>query len=83
MTTSSSISRRLEGLGNEKERVKRETEKIDRQKKAILERRQKALERGEALTGMDEMERKKRATRSRWDRKWNYRRWKIDAKKRS
>jgi len=81
MTTSSSISRHVENLGNEGERVKSEKERVDRQKKAMLERRQKALDRAEAITGVDETERKKLATQRRWDGKWARRRWQIDAKK--
>ncbi len=67
--------------GNEEERARREKKRVNRQKEAMLERRQKAVDRGKALTGMDEMERKKLATQRRWDRKWNHRRWKIDARK--
>ncbi len=37
MTTSSSISRRLEGLGNEKERVKREQRGRDGIENGIIE----------------------------------------------
>ena len=81
MATSSSISGHLGRLGTEEERAKSEKERVDKQKEAMLERRQKALERAEAITGLDEREKKKRATQSRWDGKWNHRRWKIDAKK--
>jgi len=78
---SGSIARHVEKMGNEEERAKSEKGRVDRQKEAMLERRQKALDRGEELTGLDEMERKKLATQRRWDGKWAHRRWKIDAKK--
>ncbi len=68
-------------MNNEEERVKTEKERIDLQKKAMLVRRQKAVDRAEAITGVDEVERKQLATQRRWDGKWDHRRWKIDAKK--
>ena len=81
MTTSSSILRHVEKMNNEAERIKSEKERVDRQKEAMLERRQKAVARAEAITGVDETERKQLATQRRWDGKWDHRRWKIDAKK--
>lgn len=66
----------------ELERPKREKARIEKQLKADMERRQASLERGAAITGLAELERKKRAKQLRWDKKWAHRRWKIEAKKR-
>lgn len=79
--TGSSIERHVEKLGKEEGRVKSEKQRVDKQEKAMFERRQKAVERGEAITGIDEMERKQLAAQRRWDGRWAHRRWKIDAKK--
>ncbi len=55
--------------------------RISRQKEAALERRRAAIKRGEAITGIDKVERKKLATQHRWDGKWARRKMKLDARR--
>jgi len=63
-----------------------EKERIQTQKKRTLEQQEKAFERvgearkrGEAITGMDTLERKKTAKELTWKAKWDTRRAKLDA----
>ncbi len=66
-----------------------EEQRIQTQKKRTLEQQEKAFERvhearkrGEAITGMDTLERKKIAKELTWKGKWNTRRAKFDTRAR-
>ncbi len=63
-------------------RIKAQEERISRQKEAAHERRRAAIKRGEVITGIDKVERKKLATQHRWDGKWARRKMKLDARRR-
>lgn len=53
-----------------------------KQQKGTLERASKARKRGEAITGMDTMERKKIAKELAWKAKWNAKRAKFNTRAR-
>ena len=70
------LNRRAVALARAQEQAKR----IEAQKKLQLERARVARQRGEAITGMDPLEKKKIAKSSFWRRKWDRRLDKLDAK---
>jgi len=80
--------RLLEGRFRALEQRRRiEGERIQTQKKRTLEQQEKAFERvhearkrGEAITGMDTIERKKIAKELTWKGKWDTRRAKFNAR---
>jgi len=60
-----------------------EEKKVKAQEKRTLEPQEKAFERvGEAITGMDPMERKKIAKELTWKGKWNTRKARFDVRAR-
>ncbi|MDO9097675.1 MAG: hypothetical protein Q7U60_06105 [Candidatus Methanoperedens sp.] len=66
----------------EKSRISAQTGRILSQREKELERALNAKMRGEAVTGMDELERKKLSMQSRWKLKWDRRRIQGDARSR-
>ncbi len=66
----------------EKARIAAQTARILSQREKELERAAGSIMRGEAVTGMDELERKKLSMQSRWKLKWDRRRAKWDARSR-
>lgn len=71
--------------GGVAQRRRIEEERVKLQKKRILEQEERAYERvhgargrGEAVTGVDKLERKKVARELRWKVKWDRRRAKLD-----
>lgn len=70
------LERRAVALARMQEQAKR----IEAQRKLQVERARAARQRGEAITGIDPLERKKIAKSSFWRRKWDRRLDKLDAK---
>ena len=66
----------------EKTRISAQTGRILSQREMERERALNAKMRGEAVTGMDELERKKLSMQSKWNLKWDRRREKWDARAR-
>lgn len=63
-------------------RIKAQKKRTMKQQKKALERVHEARKRGEAITGMDIMERKKIAKELAWRAKWNARRAKFNTRAR-
>lgn len=63
-------------------RIAAQTERILRQRGMDRERAVNARVRGEAVTGVDELEREKLSKQSCWSKKWDRRRNKWDARSR-
>ena len=62
------------------DRARKQAERIEKQRMGQVERALAARARGEAVTGVDTLERKKIAKSSFWRRKWDKRLEKLDAK---
>ena len=69
-------------LVKQRERIKNQEERIKRQWEAAKERRKGAIRRGEAITGIDKLERRKLGSQSRRDGKRARRKMKLDARRR-
>lgn len=66
----------------EKARISAQTGRILSQREMERERAAGSRMRGEAVTGMDELEREKLSRQSRWSKKWDLRRNEWDARAR-
>lgn len=66
----------------QRERVLAQEGRIKRQWEEDKERREAAIRRGEAITGIDKIERRKLGGQSRRDGKWDRRKMKWDARMR-
>lgn len=68
-------------LVKQRGRIEAQEERIKRQWEAAKERRKNAIRRGEAITGIDKLERRKLGSQSRRDGKWARRKKKLDARR--
>ena len=79
-------NRGTEGEGERREtenaRIAAQTDRILSQRKKEQERAVAARMRGETVTGIDELEREKLSKQSNWNKKWDRRRNKWDARSR-
>jgi len=69
-------------LVEQRGRTEAQEERIKRQGEAVKERRKGAIRRGEVITGIDKLERRKLGSQSRRDGKWTRRKSKWDARRR-
>jgi hypothetical protein len=71
-----------ERLKTERKRIMAQTRRILSQREMEWERAAGSIMRGMAVTGMDELERKKLSKQSRWKLKWDKRKARWDARSR-
>ncbi len=69
-------------LVEQRGRIEAQEERIKRQGEEVKERRKGAIRRGEAITGIDKLERRKLGSQSGRDGKWARRKSKWDARRR-